>query len=228
MTNPCTTLRPALKRQQSPTCVCSDSEFNGVTDHETMADFAIEVMPTADALSSPSLSLSPTDIFQVSFSELSVESSLDSADLSSPPSHSSPIMMKTTKNVSFDQIQVREYEITLGDNPAVRQGVPISIGWNYVKQRTKSVDDYETHRPSESRRSYKDLQIKPQERRCTLVNEWSISKEHVKQAMQEVKVIQRQRRETSKLPEVIEDAQEIVEATGKHIRGIFSGFKDYV
>mmetsp|Transcript_18544 Transcript_18544/g.25713 ORF Transcript_18544/g.25713 Transcript_18544/m.25713 type:complete len:230 (+) Transcript_18544:54-743(+) len=226
-------LRPVLKRQQSPTCVCAHSGFNNskASDDEIMTDFSIEVMPTSEALLStlsPSSSSprSPLDMFQVSFSEIFRENSFDSHVSSS--SLTCPTSIKSKKNVSFDQIQVREYERALGDNPSVRQGVPISIGWNYTKQRTTSVDEYETNRPSEKRRPHKQLQIKAQTRRCTLVNDWSVPKEDVKHAMQQVKVIQRQRRETAKLPEVIEDAQEIVEITGKRIQGIFSGLTDYV
>ena len=38
---------------------------------------------------------------------------------------------KITRNVSFSHLQVREYEVTLGDNPSVSSGAPVSLGWNY-------------------------------------------------------------------------------------------------
>jgi hypothetical protein len=38
---------------------------------------------------------------------------------------------KMTRNVSFSHLQIREYEVTLGDNPSVSSGAPISLGWNY-------------------------------------------------------------------------------------------------
>lgn len=36
-----------------------------------------------------------------------------------------------TRNVSFSHLQIREYEVTLGDNPSVSSGAPVSLGWNY-------------------------------------------------------------------------------------------------
>eukprot|EP00984_Skeletonema_dohrnii_P036717 scaffold38014_cov144-Skeletonema_dohrnii-CCMP3373.AAC.2 len=52
-----------------------------------------------------------------------------------------PIM---TRNVSFSHLQVREYEVTLGDNPLVSSGVPLSLGWRYnPKERISKLDSDE-------------------------------------------------------------------------------------
>ena len=47
-----------------------------------------------------------------------------------------------TRNVSFSHLQVREYEVTLGDNPSVSSGAPLSLGWRYnPNERISKLDD---------------------------------------------------------------------------------------
>ena len=61
-----------------------------------------------------------------------------SSDGNVPPNHNYP------RSVSFAQVKIREYERVMGDNPSVRSGPPLSIGWRYVDEPTSiSIDDYE-------------------------------------------------------------------------------------
>lgn len=43
------------------------------------------------------------------------------------------------KLVAFSTIEIREYPMTVGDNPSVSRGVPVTIEWNYVRVETIQV-----------------------------------------------------------------------------------------
>ena len=51
---------------------------------------------------------------------------------------------KLSRSVSFADVNIREYERILGDNPSCTSGPPISLGWRYSPEPIKlSVDDFE-------------------------------------------------------------------------------------
>ena len=83
------------------------------------------------------------------------------SDVPSSPSESST----KSKRVSFDQIQVREHAIILGDNPTAALGVPITIDWEAQYQVSFSVDSIERTRTYQ--RSVEELRL-PAETRTDL------------------------------------------------------------
>ena len=46
--------------------------------------------------------------------------------------------------VQFASVQVREYAVTLSDNPSVSCGAPIGLDWKYMEAEPLSVDQYES------------------------------------------------------------------------------------
>lgn len=50
------------------------------------------------------------------------------------------------RKVRFHEIQFREYEQTIGDNPCVSYGPPISLDWNYEQTQSMDVEEYEANR----------------------------------------------------------------------------------
>ena len=54
--------------------------------------------------------------------------------------------MKNKTVVQFKEVEIREYELDLSDNPACWKGSAIAIGWNYKEHMKASVDEYETMR----------------------------------------------------------------------------------
>ena len=55
---------------------------------------------------------------------------------------------------SFSHLEIREYNLALGDNPGGRDGPPISLDWNYCPKSTirVDIDRYEESRPPRRKR----------------------------------------------------------------------------
>jgi hypothetical protein len=48
------------------------------------------------------------------------------------------------KSVTFDKIIIREYALTIGDNPSCSIGAPISLSWKYSAEHIElTLDEYE-------------------------------------------------------------------------------------
>jgi len=67
------------------------------------------------------------------------------------------------KKVYFDRICIREYPIILGDNPAVSDGVPVTIGWDCLDEYNVSLSVYE-YTKGPMRRTRKKLMISSKKR----------------------------------------------------------------
>ena len=72
---------------------------------------------------------------------------------------------KSSLSVSFHNVRIREYPMTVGDNPAVSSGVAVTMDWDPLEQGSQVVelDEYEDSRPD--RRAMAQMRIPPNERR---------------------------------------------------------------
>ena len=95
------------------------------------------------------------------------------------------MMRASTRSIQFDSCIVREYDVALGDNPCVRNGAPLSLGWKYVHSGSVSVEEYENIRPSEDRRVSGEL-VMPRHVRERLMMEWGHSRSDMRDAVREV------------------------------------------
>ena len=104
--------------------------------------------------------------------------------------------VKPTKSkVSFADVQVRMYPVTLGHNPGGIEGPPLSLSWNYTSIGRATVDDFEKHRkdPNFRRRDLQNLHIPPG-RRVGLLRKAGFSDKQIYQASQEAAVERKARR----------------------------------
>ena len=120
---------------------------------------------------------------------------------------------KNKKTVSFDTVVVREYPVVLSDNPGggSRYGPSVELGWEYrlasevqSLQSTKahrlchgwlSVDEYETIRPSQRRRTLKSLFLFGNQREYRLKKNYPYTDDDIQQAIAEkARIVQHRER----------------------------------
>jgi len=70
----------------------------------------------------------------------------------------------SARRVSFNDVQVREYSIVLGDHPSCSKGPPISAGWNYTEAGKFDIDEWEGKRQGK-----RDLRINAKDRLDMLI-----------------------------------------------------------
>mmetsp|Transcript_157 Transcript_157/g.230 ORF Transcript_157/g.230 Transcript_157/m.230 type:complete len:179 (+) Transcript_157:192-728(+) len=109
--------------------------------------------------------------------------SLASVDRSASPLH-----------VSFDTITIRDYDITLGDNPTCSYGPPISLDWNYTEMDPIPLEHYEKTR--HPRRKMYQMHMLSRQRANLLKNLAGTTDDEMIVAMDEIRVIQKQRNAT--------------------------------
>ena len=129
------------------------------------------------------------------------ESSCESSVRKEPPQRRRSCLVDNSspkegpkKTVNFDDVHIREFKVTLGDNPSVTEGPPVTLDWTPVATHVLGVDQYETtggsngssssSRPRE-KRSSAELKM-PSSVRKDLLNG-----EHTKQEMKQAEAAAR-------------------------------------
>lgn len=116
-----------------------------------------------------------------------------SESLSSCESSSSCSSSESTKSVQFHTIEIREYNVIVGDNPCCSSGPPISLGWHYNQevQNGMPLDQYEKYREGH-RRTTHQMRIPASIRHQTL-REWDIPTREILSAQETCETIKKQR-----------------------------------
>jgi hypothetical protein len=94
--------------------------------------------------------------------------------------------------VSFDQVEIREYALCLGNNPATTHGPPLSIDWDYNEAGTFGLEEYETTRPP--RRITQGMKVPGVVREEMLLDQTDVTKEQINATIAAIQV-DRQRRQ---------------------------------
>lgn len=113
---------------------------------------------------------------------------------------------KSKPLVHFGSIEIREYEIILGDNPGCLSGPSLSIGWNYstLENIPNTVDKYEINRaPRRSPEQFK-LTVKEREQILYAVG---VTPVEMRKALEDLNVERFQRKKTLRSDIITFDAR---------------------
>jgi hypothetical protein len=124
------------------------------------------------------------------------------------------------KAVSFGLIHVREYDCVVGDNPTVRDGPPISIGWEFVQKQGVPMDDYEMIKQKRQRTS--DFRMGSYTRKRLLRHEFGVSLEDIRAAERIARTIQIQRCQTAQQGKAGAAIEYAMESARRKMHRIFS------
>ncbi len=132
---------------------------------------------------------------------------------------SSKLSNSMKRNVSFSNLEIRSYDVTLGDTPTL-SGPPISLDWKYDPQATQvhDIENYEQLRsataenptPANPRRSGEELFIPALSRQYLLMRDAGFSRMQIKNATEEAQRTAKERQKGAKrsvrLDEMLEKA----------------------
>lgn len=134
--------------------------------------------------------------------------------MSTDCSDSEDSTMSTTSanaNVKFSLIEIRDYDVTLGDNPSCVYGPPISLDWEYEVRDPICINAYEEARPV--RRKMHQMHMLSRHRAILLKTKAGVTDDEIEMVMEEMKQIRKGRKMTkmslpfAKLQEAAESAQ---------------------
>lgn len=97
-------------------------------------------------------------------------------------------------NISFADVQIREYQLVPGSNPSVSSGPPVELGWAHTPHTSISVDHWEMIRDG-NRRLQAQMKIPPDVRRSLLLHHGNAQRQ-IRDATRDAAVTRKQRLST--------------------------------
>mmetsp|Transcript_21579 Transcript_21579/g.31919 ORF Transcript_21579/g.31919 Transcript_21579/m.31919 type:complete len:212 (+) Transcript_21579:92-727(+) len=129
----------------------------------------------------------------------------------------------TLNSVTFDRVETREFNRTIGDNPAVSSGIPIGLDWSYKPHhKIQKLDDYERKKLRRPRLSMDQLALAPGIRQEMLVRDWGVTFGQMHKAITETDCIKRWRLASATQGPHQMKVQEAFETTRKRVVRLIS------
>lgn len=130
----------------------------------------------------------------------------------------SRINERNAQQVRFSTVEIREFDLILGDHPDVRVGPPISFGWDYVEKEAVPLDVYERSHV----RKGGATRLSSITRKNLLQNVFHVPEEDIRSAEKEVQRIRELRINTAKQSKKGEKAEAVVQSAKRKLKRRFS------
>jgi len=124
-----------------------------------------------------------------------------------------------SRNVSFSSLEIKEFNVTLGNHPSASSGPPVMLDWDSeLNKRVVDLDEYERGRSP--RRQRRQLKLSYRDRKCLLEQQRGFSTEEVNEAWAEALKIRQQRHETLRRGLVMMTIDDVVESAQRKYRRV--------
>mmetsp|Transcript_28031 Transcript_28031/g.39402 ORF Transcript_28031/g.39402 Transcript_28031/m.39402 type:complete len:425 (-) Transcript_28031:372-1646(-) len=133
-----------------------------------------------------------------------------------PPAPPKPMK----RNVSFQSIEIREYERAVGDHPCVSSGPPITIGWAHTDGVEVPLDQYEESKPEN--RTKAEMMIPRRVRENILKTEAKATTGELMKATKAVNITKNNRKKTAATTDV-HHIHEATEFLNRRLKRVTSG-----
>jgi hypothetical protein len=126
------------------------------------------------------------------------------------------------RSVSFHNIEIREYERTIGDHPCVRGGPPVSLGWRYAPDSIVfNLEEYEAGQIPRA----KEQMIMPRHLREHVLKDAGVSRREMAEATKIAFETQDQRNTTASHTALRDKTDYALECAGRKLKYVFQPSK---
>mmetsp|Transcript_29007 Transcript_29007/g.34473 ORF Transcript_29007/g.34473 Transcript_29007/m.34473 type:complete len:175 (-) Transcript_29007:209-733(-) len=127
-----------------------------------------------------------------------------------------------TQHVHFQSVEIREYDMILGDHPSSHNGPPVTLDWEYDETILLPLDQYEFHHAP--RRTKQQMLLDGSYRAHILINCDDYTDDEMIKAENDCKKIQKQRDSTIRmLP--FSKMEEVTQSAGRKLKRLQSKHK---
>lgn len=125
------------------------------------------------------------------------------------------------KRVTFGNVEIREHPRILGDNPSVKRGPALSIGWyDNGRQHSYDVDTFEAIRANQRR---SNITLSSTARKKLLLRHCNVTLQDIRMAKMEIAKIKRSRRHHNSTCVEFDNTVDVMEQCVQTVQGIFTG-----